>query len=191
MSACFAIIGSSASTINGLVDITLFSLIPSRNKFILSIFSFQFVVSLTVSHTKTSKLYFYKCAHFLLSLSLWHSPLFPAFQPWFLAFSPLFPAFPTWFPVFPAHSTHSQHPPHSHPDSLHSHPDSPHSHPDSLHSYDSPHSILRFPIPAFFTDSQITAYTKQSLFLICTREACFGLNQSSYWKVFLEIGVPN
>ena len=53
--------------------------------------------------------------------------------------------------------------PHSHPESLHSYPHSPHSHTDSSHSHPyflhshplfphSPHSVPRFPIPAF-TDS--------------------------------------
>ena len=56
-------------------------------------------------------------------------------------------------------SPHSRHSPHSHPDSPHSHldssrshPDSPRSHPDSPCSHHSPHSVSRFPIPAF-TDS--------------------------------------
>ena len=43
LSAYFAIISNIASTTNGLVDITLFSLIPTRNTFIFSIFSFQFI----------------------------------------------------------------------------------------------------------------------------------------------------
>ena len=54
------------------------------------------------------------------------------------------------------HSLHSPHSQHSHPDSPHSHPDfppshldSPRSHPDSPRSYHSPHSVPRFPIPAF------------------------------------------
>ena len=41
----------------------------------------------------------------------------------------------------------------SHPYSPHSHLSSPYFHPDSPHSHHSPHSVPRFPIPAF-TDSQ-------------------------------------
>ena len=57
-------------------------------------------------------------------------------------------------------SPHSQsYTPHSYPHFVHSHPDSPHSNPYSLHSrphsLHSPHSVHRFPIPAF-TDSPFT-----------------------------------
>ena len=90
-------------------------------------------------------------------------PDYPHLYTHFLAFPPLFPAsspiFPTSHPDFP-HSYHSH--PDSHafppwsPHSHHSHSDSPHSHhshPVSSHSHHSPHSVPRFPIPAF-TDSQ-------------------------------------
>ena len=73
-------------------------------------------------------------------------PLFPAFPPWFSAFPPWFPTFPRWFPAFSP--PFPGFPPHS----PHSHLDSPRSHPDSPRSHHSPHSVLRFPIPAF-TDS--------------------------------------
>ena len=84
-------------------------------------------ISLVASHAKVSKLYFYKCAHFLLFLTLstifiyhFHSytkiitlisiiatpnspipsipTLFPTFRPWF----PAFPSFPPWLPPFPS-----------------------------------------------------------------------------------------
>ena len=89
-------------------------------------------------------------------------------------------------PPFHPHSSHlhpiTHIPPHSHPDSPHSHPinhisphshpDSPHSGPDSTHSHHSPHSIHRFPIPAF-TDIpksffQIFEKTKRKSFVIKT-----------------------
>ena len=61
-----------------------------------------------------------------------------------------------YFPHSHPNSPHSHPIPHipriPHLDSLHSHPDFLHSHPDYPHSHDSPHSILRFPIPVF-TDS--------------------------------------
>ena len=91
-------------------------------------------------------------------------PYFPHFHPDFphshpySLHSPLIPPIPTLIPRIPNLDS-----PHSHPDSLHSHPDSPHSHfdsphphpnfprsyPDSLRSHHSPHSVPRFPIPAF------------------------------------------
>ena len=56
-------------------------------------------------------------------------------------------------PYSPHSDPHSQHfhpdSPHSHPDSPHSYLDSPHFHPDSPRSHHSPHSVPRFPIPAF------------------------------------------
>ena len=84
-------------------------------------------ISLVASHAKVPKLYFYKCAHFLLFLTLstifiyhFHSytkiitlisliatpnspilsipTLFPTFRPWF----PAFPSFPPWLPPFPS-----------------------------------------------------------------------------------------
>ena len=66
---------------------------------------------------------------------------------WFLAFPHWFPTFPSpWLPVF------SPCFPRSHPDFSHSYPDSPRFHLHSLRSHHSPHSVHRFPIPAF-TDS--------------------------------------
>ena len=84
--------------------------------------------SLILCHTKVSNLYFYKCTHFLLFLSLstfflhhFHAykkiltlislipiPNLPHshhysshFHPDSAHFSPLFPALPHWFPAFP------------------------------------------------------------------------------------------
>ena len=120
-----------------------------------------------------SKLYFCKCTHFLLFLSL--STLFIYHFHSYTKILTLSPLIPTPnFSHFHPDSPHS-HPcsPRSHPDSLHFHPYSPlshpdslhshHSHPDSLHSHNSypdsphshhsPHSVPRFPILAF-ADSQ-------------------------------------
>ena len=111
----------------------------TRNTFILSILSFQFInikkylwkqksvfklVSLIISHTKESKLYFYKYAHFLLFLSL-STVIIPQFHSYTKILTRVL--------LIPTHS------------SLHSHPDSPHSH-------HFPHSVPQFPISAF-TDS--------------------------------------
>ena len=87
-----------------------------------------------------SKLYFCKCSHFLLFLSL-STVLIPQFN----SSTKIF----TLIPMIPTPNS-----PHSHPDSSHSQPDSLHSRPDSPHSHHSSHSVPRFPIPAF-TDSQI------------------------------------
>ena len=110
------------------------------------------IVSLIVSHAKVSKLYFYKCAHFLLFLSL-STVLIHQFHSYtkILTLMSFIPSPNS--PHSHCYSPHS-HPyfPNSHPDSQHSHPDSPHSHhshPDSSHSHHSPHSVPRFPIPAF------------------------------------------
>ena len=97
----------------------------TRNTFILSIFSFQFInikqylwkqkpvlVYFSFSYQGV-KTIFYKCAHFLFFI--------------------------------PFHSSNSSIP-FLYEDSK---PDSHHSHPDSPHSHHSPHSVLRFPIPAF------------------------------------------
>ena len=111
----------------------------TRNTLILSIFSFQFtnikyylwkqksvfkLVFLIVSHTKVSKQYFYKCAHFLLFLSL-----STVLIHWFHSYTKIF----TLIPLIPTLNFPRSHPysPHSQPYSLHSYPDSPHSHPDS------------------------------------------------------------
>ena len=80
------------------------------------------LISLTVSHIKVSKLYFYKYAHFFYFYFSPHflfinSTLIRRFSTWFLsfptpilhiptliplpAFPILFPAFLPWFPVFP------------------------------------------------------------------------------------------
>ena len=94
-----------------------------------------------------SKLYFYKCAHFLLFLSL-STALVHQFHSSTKIFT-LIPLIPTT--NFPHSLSYSPHPHpnswYSHPDSLyshHSHPYSLHSHSDSLHSHhshlDSPHS---------------------------------------------------
>ena len=89
-------------------------------------------------------LYFYKCAHFLLFLSL-STVLIHQFHSYtkILTLIPLIPTLNS--PHSHSDSPHS-HPyrPHSHPDSLHSH----HSHPDSPHSHHSPHSVPGFPISA-------------------------------------------
>ena len=123
-----------------------------------------------------SKLYFYKCAHFLLFLS--HSTFFIHHFHSHAKILTLIPLIPTpnsphshpdsmhshpyssHFQPDSPHCHHSHldspnsHPysSHSNPDSPHSHPDSPHSHhsdPDSLHSHHSPHPVPRFAIPAF------------------------------------------
>ena len=108
------------------------------------------------SHTKVSKLYFYKYAHFLLFLSL-STVLNHQFHLSTKVFT-LIPLTPT--PNSPYSHPYSPHyypdSRHSHPNSSHSHhshPDSLHSHPDSLHSNHFPHAVPRFPIPAF-TDSR-------------------------------------
>ena len=128
----------------------------TRNTFILSIFSFQFInikkylwkqqsvfklVSLITSHTKVSKLYFYKCEHFLLFLSL-STVIIPQFHSYTKILTRVL--------LIPTHSSLHSHPdsPHSH----HSHPDSSHAHPDSPHSHHFPHSVPQFPISGF-TDS--------------------------------------
>ena len=119
------------------------------------------LVSLIVSHTKVSKLYFYKCAHFFLFLSL-STVLIHHFHSYtkILALIPLIPS-PNSQHSHPdflhSHLSHpgSKHSHHSHPnsphsflDSLHSH----HSHPDFPHSNHSHHSVPQFPTLAF-TDS--------------------------------------
>ena len=111
------------------------------------------LVSLIVSRTKTSKLYFYKSTHFFFFLSLSTVPIHQ-----FHSYTKIL----TLIPLIPTPSSPHSHPysSHSHPDSPHSHPDSPHSHhsqADSPHSHHSPHSVPRFPIPAF-TDSQISTH---------------------------------
>ena len=135
----------------------------TRNTFILSILPFQFInikkylwkqksvfklVSLIISHTKVSKLYFYKCEHFLLFLAL-STVIIRQFHSYTKILTRVL--------LIPTHSSlhfhpDSHHSHHSHPDSPHSHPDSPHSHPDSPHSHHFPHSAPQFPISAF-TDS--------------------------------------
>ena len=109
----------------------------TRNTFILSMFSFQFInlkwylwkqksefklVSLTVSHTKVPKQYFYKCTHSLLSLSLSTVIIHQ-----FYSYTKILTLISLIFA----------------PNSSRSRPYSPHS----------PHSVPRFPVPAF-TDSQ-------------------------------------
>ena len=125
-----------------------------------------------------SKLHFYKCAHFLLFLSLstffihhFHSytkthtliPLIPTPNSHISTliprnFTPI-PHFPTLIPDILTYVPRIPHIPSFHPDfqyslldswhSHHSHPDSPYSHSDSLYSRHSAHSFPRFPIPAF------------------------------------------
>ena len=118
------------------------------------------LVFLIVSHTKVSKLYFHKCAHFFLSLSL---------STFFIHHLYSYTKILTLIPLIPTPNS-----PHSHSFPLHSYPDFPHSHhsyPNSLHSHHShhdfrhyhadsphfnhsPHFDPRFLIPAF-TDSQV------------------------------------
>ena len=108
------------------------------------------------------KLYFFKCAHFLLFLSLstffiYHFHSYTKILTLISLFST--PNFPCSHPDSPHLVPYSAH---SHPYSLYSLPDSPHahhshldslhSHPDFPHSHHSPHSVPRFPIPTF-TDS--------------------------------------
>ena len=121
-------------------------------------------ISLVASHAKVSKLYFYKCAHFLLFLTLstifiYHSTPIQRLSPWFPSLPLPIPPFPAFPPYFPRSDTDSPHSHHSHPDFLHFHPDCPHSHhshldslhskPDSAHSHhfhpDSPHFHLDSP----------------------------------------------
>ena len=87
------------------------------------------------SHTKVSKLYFYKYAHFLLFLSL-STVLIHQFH--------LSTKIFTLILLTPTPNS-----PHSHPYSPHYYPDSRHSHPNSSHSYyshpDSPHFHPQFP----------------------------------------------
>ena len=128
----------------------------TRNTFILSILPFQFInikkylwkqksvfklVSLIISHTKVSKLYFYKCEHFLLFLAL-STVIIRQFHSYTKILTRVL--------LIPTHSSLHFHPDSHH--SHHSHPDSPHSHPDSPHSHHFPHSAPQFPISAF-TDS--------------------------------------
>ena len=113
------------------------------------------LVSLIVSHTKLSKLYFYKCAHFLLFLSL---SILLIHQ--FHSYSKIV----TLIPLIPTPNCLYSYPysPHYHPDSSNSYSDSlhshPHSHPDSRHSHDfhadSPHSVPRFPFPKRATQTR-------------------------------------
>ena len=118
--------------------------------------------SLIVSHTKVSKLYFYKCGHFHLFLSL-STVLIQQFHSYTKIFT-LIPLIST--PYSPYSHPYSSQSLHFHPDSLHSHhshpdlsdshPDSSyshHSHPGSRQSHHSSHSIPWFSIPAF-TDSR-------------------------------------
>ena len=114
MLARFAITGSIASTTNGLADITLFSLIPMRNTFILIIFSFHFI-NINIYENKNKdlnqflrmflipKLQNYIFINALISFQFYPSrhshPLFPAFPP-------SFPAFPS-FPLFHSQILHS------------------------------------------------------------------------------------
>ena len=128
----------------------------TRNTFILNIFSFQYIntkqylwkqksvfklVSLIISHTEVSKLYFYFYFLLFLSLSTVTIHQFCAVR-----------KFSAWFPSFPPWSPHS-HPnfPHCH----HSHPDSPAlpSFPPLFPLFPLFPSVPRFPIPAF-TNSQ-------------------------------------
>ena len=132
-----------------------------------------------VSHTKVSKLYFYKSAHFLLFLSLStflihhfnsytkiltlipliSTPNSPHSHLYSLHFHPDSPHSRPSSPHSHPDSLHSHHfhsdSPHLHPDSPHSHSDSPHSHPDSRPSHHFCHSVPRFPIPAF-TEAEYT-----------------------------------
>ena len=76
-----------------------------------------------------SKLYFYKCAHFLLFFSL-----STFFNHYFHSYMKIL----TKIPLIPTPNS-----PHSRPDSLHSYPYFPHSHRDSPHSHHShPDSII-------------------------------------------------
>ena len=77
-------------------------------------------------------------------------PYFPHFHPYSPHSHPdspySHPDSPHSKPRFPAFHPGS---PHSHFDSPHPHPNFPRSYPDSLRSDHSPHSVPRFPIPAF------------------------------------------
>ena len=106
------------------------------------------LVSLIISHTKVSKRYFYKCAYFLLFLSL-STVIIRQFH----SYTKILTRILFILTHSSSHSHSDSH--HSHPDSPyshHSHPDSSHSHPESPHSHHSPHSVPQFPIPTF-TDS--------------------------------------
>ena len=95
-----------------------------------------------------TKLYFYKCTHFLLFVSL---------STFFVHCFHSYTKTLTLIPHIPSPNSTYSHPdsPYSHPYFQHSDPDSPHSDPDSPYSQpDSPHSVLRFPVLAF-TYSQI------------------------------------
>ena len=110
-------------------------------------------VFLIISHTEVSKLYFYKCTPFLLFFSLstviirqFHSyakiltliPLIPTLipciprmltlNPRIPTFTHWFPSLPPWFSAFPTWFSPCHHP---------------------------PHSVPRFPIPAFTDSHQI------------------------------------
>ena len=103
------------------------------------------MVSLIVSLTKVSKVYFYKCAHFLsyLFLSSFFVYQLHSYTKLLSVISLI--STPNYLHSYPySLYSHSDFP-HSHPDSSHSH----HSHPDSPHFHHSPHSIPQFPIPSF------------------------------------------
>ena len=82
------------------------------------------------------------------------SPHFHPDSPHYLPHSPdSHPHFLYSHPDYPHSHLDSPHSQHFHSHSPRSHPDFPRSHPDSPRSHHSPHSVPRFPIPAF-TDSQ-------------------------------------
>ena len=121
--------------------------------------------TLIVSHTKVSKLYFYKCVHIILFLSI--STCFTHQFHSYTKILTLILVIPTLnSPHSHPYSSHS-HPdsPPSHPCSTHSHPDSHHSHPDSPHSHHSPHSFpdsqfRLLQIVPFFHDIKIFMQSK-------------------------------
>ena len=112
------------------------------------------LVSLIVSHTKVLKLYFHKCTHLLLFLSL-----STVLSQQFHSHTKIL----TLIPFIPTPNSPYSHPysPHSHTDSLHSY----HSHPDSPHSHHSPHSVPRFPIPALQIAFSVYVYLGKYLLI--------------------------
>ena len=138
--------------------------------------------TLIVSHTKVSKLYFYKCVHIILFLSL-----STCFTHQFHSYTKIL----TLILVIPTLNSPHSHPyssrshpdsphshpysTHSHPDSHHSHPDSRHSHPDSRHSHHSPHS---------FPDSQFRLLQIVPFFMIS--KSLFNQNKFVFNKIYFH-----
>ena len=117
---------------------------------------FNISISFFISHAKVSKPCFDKCAHFLLFLSV--STFFIHHFHYYTNILTIITLIPTpnsprshpYYPYSQPYSLHSYpYSPHSHSYSRHPHPDSLHFHTDSRHSHHYPHSVSRFPIPAF------------------------------------------